>query len=212
MTIPEAKLRVLFALLFSSPDPVTLDRIRDVLHPADSSDSQGDLEPETLSPRQYVDALAVWVRERNLPLELHQVGRAWRLLTSEDLGDVLDNVRRRAANERLGPAALEVLSLVAYRQPVLKADIDAIRGVQSGPHLRHLLDLKLVRILGRAELPGRPFLYGTTREFLDCFGLRDLGELPEAGRLAAPVEEGPQGEESEGGDVTGQPDAASPPD
>lgn len=180
--VPEDKLRLLFALLFSSPEAVTQDRIRQVLYP------EGD--GEVAGPKEHLDALEEWMRARDLPLSVHQVGRSWRLLTSEDLADALVTVRKEAQKERLGPATLEVLALVAYRQPVLKADVDAIRGVQSGPHLRHLLDMRLVRILGRAELPGRPFLYGTTREFLDTFGLRDLSELPEAGRLAVPAEPG----------------------
>ena len=180
----EDKLRLLFALLFSSPEAVTQDRVRQVLYP------DGSEEAEQASPREHLEALEAWMAARDLPLVLHAVGRAWRLLTCEELADELISVRKQAQKERLGPATLEVLALVAYRQPVLKADVDAIRGVQSGPHLRHLLDMRMVRILGRAQLPGRPFLYGTTKEFLDSFGLRDLGELPEAGRLAVPAEPG----------------------
>ncbi len=214
--VPDEKLRLLFALLFSSPDAVTLDRIREVLYPqqgaggeqgagadqgADAepnspvgADRQDDADLEAFSPRQHLEALEQWLDEKDLPLQLHQVGRSWRLLTSEEVADELASVQRKVHQDRMGPAALEVLSLVAYRQPVLKADVDAIRGVKSGPHLRHLLDLRLVRILGRADLPGRPFLYGTTREFLDRFGLRDLKDLPEAGRLATPAEAPPASE------------------
>lgn len=201
--ISEEKLRLLFALLFASPDAVNLERIRQVLYPAKAAAEAeaaeaGDsgeanpavVEEEHFSPRQHLEALEIWMADRNLPLTLHQVGRSWRLLTSEEMADALQAVRKSTQKETLGPAALEVLALVAYRQPVLKADIDAIRGVKSGSHLRHLLDLRLVRILGRAELPGRPFLYGTSREFLDRFGLRDLADLPEAGRLANPAEQG----------------------
>ncbi len=180
--IAEEKIRLLFALLFSSPEAVTLDRIREVLYP-----EQG----ENFSPQQHLTALQNWMAERNLPLALHKVGRAWRLLTSEEVAEDLVSVRQQVHKDRMGPAALEVLSLVAYRQPVLKADIDAVRGVKSGPHLRHLLDMRLIRILGRSELPGRPFLYGTTREFLDRFGLAELKDLPEAGRLASPAEAPP---------------------
>lgn len=196
--IAEEKLRLLFALLFASPEAVNLERIRQVLYPMSASDAaEGeaavatgeDQAQEHFSPRQHLDALEAWMAERNLPLVLHQVGRNYRILTSEDMAESLQAVRRSSQKESLGPAALEVLALVAYRQPVLKADIDAIRGVKSGSHLRHLLDLRLVRILGRAELPGRPFLYGTSREFLDRFGLRDLEDLPEAGRLANPAEQ-----------------------
>ncbi len=198
--ISNDKLRLLFALLFASPEPVNLERIRQVLYPAaaeskdaeteDAAANEGQ-EVEKFSPRQHLQALEAWMAERDLPLVLHQVGRSWRLLTCEEMAESLQAVRKSVQKESIGPAALEVLALVAYRQPVLKADIDAIRGVKSGSHLRHLLDLHLVRILGRAELPGRPFLYGTSKVFLDRFGLRDLADLPEAGRLANPAEAPP---------------------
>lgn len=190
-SVPEDKLRLLFALLFSSPEAVTRDRIREVLYPALPDGEGGEVSEEAVAPRDHLPALQAWIDARELPLVVHQVGRAWRLLTSEDVADELTVVRKKVHKERMGPAALEVLSLVAYRQPILKADIDAVRGVKSGPHLRHLLDLRLVRILGRADLPGRPFLYGTTREFLDRFGLSELKDLPEAGRLAVPAEAQP---------------------
>ena len=189
--VPEEKLRLLFALLFSSPEPVTQDRVREVLYPVTPDGEGGEVSEEAASPRDHLDALQAWIDQRDLPLMVHKVGRAWRLLTSEEVAEELATVRKKVHKERMGPAALEVLSLVAYRQPILKADIDAVRGVKSGPHLRHLLDLRLVRILGRADLPGRPFLYGTTREFLDRFGLQDLKDLPEAGRLANPAEAPP---------------------
>lgn len=184
---PHDRLRLLFALLFSSPEPVSLERVREVLYPRAEADAAAP-ESERFSPREHLDALERWIAARELPLVVRPVGKAWRLLTAEDVAAALEPVRKRADAERLGPAALEVLALVAYRQPVLKADVDAIRGVKSGPHLRHLLDLRLVRIVGRAALPGRPFLYGTTREFLDRFGLESLRDLPEAGRLTAPAE------------------------
>lgn len=186
--MPHDRLRLLFALLFSSPEPVALDRIREVLYPP-AADALAESAPERFSPREHLDALERWIAERDLPLVVRPVGKAWRLLTGEDVAAPLESVRKQAEKERLGPAALEVLALVAYRQPVLKADVDAIRGVKSGPHLRHLLDLRLVKIVGRAALPGRPFLYGTTREFLDRFGLESLSDLPEAGRLTAPAEQ-----------------------
>ena len=196
-TVSHEKLRLLFALLFSSPDPVSQDRIREVLYAlvpeTGTPDSPPAPEPdaEQLSPRQHIEALEIWMTERDLPLVVQRVGKAFRILTNEEVAEDLSSVRKKVHAEMLGPAALEVLALVAYRQPLLKADIDAIRGVKSGPHLRHLLDLRVIRILGRAELPGRPFLYGTTREFLDRFGLKDLKDLPEAGRLSSPAEAAP---------------------
>ncbi len=206
-----------------------MERMRQVLYPTQGpaegkDESQGEEQDavpapapaeEVASPRQHLEALEAWMEERNLPLVLHQVGKSYRLLTTEDYADDLQAARKASRAERVGPAALEVLALVAYRQPLLKADIDAIRGVKSGGHLRHLLDLRLVRILGRAELPGRPFLYGTTRTFLDRFGLRDLSELPEAGRLASSAEPGvslspPAAESVASAAPSGNPESATP--
>ncbi len=210
--IAEEKLALLFALLFSSPEPVTLDRIRQVLYPAPPAEGQDGAEgpasedEERHSPGEHLQALESWIEAKGLPLKLHRVGKSWRLLTSEAVAQALAPVRKQVHKERVGPAALEVLALVAYRQPVLKADVDAIRGVNSGPHLRHLLDLRLIRILGRADLPGRPFLYGTTRDFLDRFGLRDLQDLPRAERLAFPAEAPPSGRGEPG--EAGEPEEA----
>ena len=86
---------------------------------------------------------------------------------------------------RLSAPALETLTVVAYRQPILRANVEAIRGVQCGEILRQLMERDLVRIVGRSDDLGRPLLYGTTKRFLEVFGLRSLGDLPRAGELAA---------------------------
>ena len=86
---------------------------------------------------------------------------------------------------RLSQAALEVLAIVAYKQPIIRADIEAIRGVACGPILRHLLEVRLVKITGRSPQLGHPMLYGTTRRFLQHFGLKDVRELPRTTALAA---------------------------
>jgi len=78
----------------------------------------------------------------------------------------------------LSPAAMETLAVIAYRQPVLKADIDRVRGVDVSGALKGLLEKKLIKMLGRKDVPGRPMMYGTSREFLEIFNLKDLGELP----------------------------------
>jgi segregation and condensation protein B len=104
---------------------------------------------------------------------------------------------------RLSVPALETLSVVAYRQPVPRAEIEAIRGVQCGEILRQLMERDLVRIVGRSEELGRPFLYGTTKQFLQVFGLRHLDELPRSNLLrAAPGETAPGGVPNESRDST----------
>ena len=98
-TVPEDKLRLLFALLFSSPEPVTLDRVREVLYPATPDGEGGEVVDEGASPREHLDALQAWIDQRELPLMVHKVGRAWRLLTSEDVAEDLATVRKKVHKE-----------------------------------------------------------------------------------------------------------------
>jgi len=95
-------------------------------------------------------------------------------------------LERMRAPDRLSPTSLETLAIVAYRQPIIRAEVDAIRGVQSGPILRSLMERKLVRVVGRSDQPGRPLLYGTTKRFLDHFGLASVKDLPRVEDLKAP--------------------------
>jgi segregation and condensation protein B len=106
---------------------------------------------------------------------------------------------------RLSRAALEALAIVAYKQPVSRPEVDAIRGVNSEGVLESLMERRLVRIAGRKEAPGRPFLYETTREFLIAFGLRDLNDLPKVeGELIIPDLAGDAAEATASGEATGE--------
>jgi len=107
-----------------------------------------------------------------------QVANGWQFMTLPQYGEILSAVQRTRAATRLGPAAMETLAVVAYKQPVLRAEIEAIRGVACGEVLRTLMDRKVVKIVGRAEELGRPMLYGTTKRFLELFGLASLKDLP----------------------------------
>jgi len=102
----------------------------------------------------------------------------FRLVVAPDHADWVRLLRGEVRPQRLSPAALETLAIVAYRQPVTRADMEAIRGVSVESALQRLLELELVQVTGRADLPGRPLTYGTTERFLDFTGLRSLGELP----------------------------------
>ena len=101
-----------------------------------------------------------------------------RLLTLPEVFPYLKRLRKVKKAERLSPAALETLAVIAYRQPVMRAEIEAIRGVKVGPTVRTLLEHKLIDIVGRADVPGKPLQYGTTQHFLDHFGLPSLKDLP----------------------------------
>ncbi len=110
-------------------------------------------------------------------IELVEVAKGFRLQTVPDMARWVTRMRQ-AAPQRLSKASLEVLAIVAYRQPVTRAEVEHLRGVDSSGPLRFLLEKDLVRIAGRKEVPGRPILYGTTRRFLELFHLKDLSQLP----------------------------------
>jgi segregation and condensation protein B len=128
--------------------------------------------------RSLVRELARRLRNRGSAMQPVEVAGGVQLLTRPQLADWLTKVHPPSGELRLSPPALETLAVAAYRQPVTRAEIEAIRGVQCGEILRVLMERDFLRIVGRSEELGRPFLYGTTRKFLQVFGLRRLEQLP----------------------------------
>jgi len=144
--------------------------------------------------KQAVEQLNDVYQRTGRSFRIEQVAGGWQILTLPAFAEVVSGIRRTRAVTKLGPAAMETLAIVAYKQPVLRADIEAIRGVACGEVLRSLMERKLVRIAGRAEELGRPMLYGTTSRFLELFGLASLKDLPpvEQFQPRQPVEDSPQ--------------------
>lgn len=164
--------RAVAALLFASSEPLSNQRIAAVL--------------EHTTPAHVADALdriSARLVASGLPFELTAIAGGWQLLSARDMADVVSRFVKARRDDRVSPAALETLAVVAYRQPVTKAEIEAIRGVQAGPILRTLVDRGLVKVAGRSEDPGHALLYGTTRKFLDTFGLANLEDLPRDSEL-----------------------------
>ncbi len=167
---------VVEALLFASDAPLEAERIREVLDLADGEEA-----------RALVRELAARYDAAARSLQIIEVGGGYRMVTRPDMASWLVRLARARTHVRLSRPALETLAIVAYKQPVSRPEIDAARGVNSEGVLENLLERRLVRITGRKEAPGRPFLFETTREFLVTFGLRDLGDLPRVdGDLALP--------------------------
>ena len=167
---------VLLALLFASDTPVEAERIQEVL----------DLESRAAA-RELVDELRQRLDGESRALQVMEAGGGFRLVTRAEMAPWLIKLQRSKTKSRLSRAALEALAIVAYRQPVSRPEVDAVRGVNSEGVLDSLLDRRMVRIAGRKESAGRPFLYETTREFLVAFGLRDLSDLPKVdGELIVP--------------------------
>jgi len=164
--------RAVSALVFASPEPLGKGRLGQLL--------------ERPRPGRITDALQevqTRLEASGLPLELRQIAGGWRLMTAPETHETVARLVKARKADKLSPAGLETLAVVAYRQPVTKAEIEAIRGVQCGAMLRNLVDRGLARVTGRADLPGAPLQYGTTKEFLDRFGMASLGDLPRDGEL-----------------------------
>jgi len=162
----EALLPQLEALLFVAQEPLSTRRLADLVG------------AEASAVRDAMVRLQERFAGRERGVHLVEIAGGWRLLTNPACADVVADLKGRKAKDRLSGAALETLAIIAYKQPVSRAEIERIRGVGVGPVLRHLLELGLVKVAGREEGLGRALLYGTTQEFLDRFGLRSPKDLP----------------------------------
>ena len=159
-------LQIVEALLFASDSPLELHRIQEVL------------ELDAGAARALMEAVIRRYDEGGSALQIVEVGGGYRMATRSELAQWLLKLQRSRTRSRFSKPALETLAIVAYRQPISRAEIEALRGVNVEGVLTTLLERRLVKVVGRRPTPGRPLLYGTTREFLTHFGLRDLDELP----------------------------------
>ena len=172
--IETAEMEAVFeALLFASPDPQPEAKLLDVFPEGDRERAAEALE--AVLDRYRVDATG---GAPNRGVVLDRAGGGYRLVTRSDLHPYLRRFFEVAGRGRLSMAAVETLAIVAYRQPVTNPEIQELRGRNSAGVLKTLLERRLIRISGRKEVVGSPFLYATTREFLLHFGLRSLSELP----------------------------------
>ena len=163
------------ALLFSSDQPLSLSLL------AESLDAPPDEVAGVLA------RLGEEYAARNAGVELREIAGGHLLVTTPDQAEWVGRLLRGRKKMRLSRAGLETMAIIAYKQPVTKSEVEAIRGVDSSAVLATLLERNLVTIRGRSKVVGRPLLYGTTQEFLDYFGLRDLAELPRPEELRALV-------------------------
>jgi len=172
---PEERFRILESMIFVSPTPVRLSELAEA-----TGWSEGQIER---------DLKQVEGRYLDHGMELQRVAGAYRLVTKAELSEHVERLIGVQTRRRLTRSQLETLAVVAYRQPVTRAQVEAYRGVNCERLLSQLSDLRLIREAGRAELPGRPYLYATTVEFLRYFGLEKLDHLPDMGELKRqPVE------------------------
>ncbi len=177
-SLPDAPMKaVLEALMFASEEPVTAEEIGGILG-KDRAEIQ--------------DALEALCREYSSPgggLRVQRLAGGFRITTDPVLGPFVREMVRSRNKQRLSRAALETLAVVAYKQPITAPEIQEIRGVNPSAILNSLLERRLIRILGRKKVVGKPFLYGTTREFMILFGLNSLADLPSLQEFEAMVQE-----------------------
>lgn len=160
------RLAILEALLFVAEEPLPLSKLQEILADASSADTDGSLRD-----------LAVRLESEGRGVMVQEVAGGFRLTTRPDVHAWIQKLQQ-VKPARLSRAALETLAIVAYRQPITRAEVEAIRGVAVDGVLRTLLERELVRMMGRKAEAGRPMLYGTSQQFLEHFGLRELGDLP----------------------------------
>ncbi len=166
---------VIEALLLGTHHPLTAGRLAELM----------DL-PSTRPVRNAIQQLNVAYEAGGRAFRIEQVAGGYQILTLPRYGDHLKKLHQREIDAKLTKAALETLAIIAYKQPILRADVEAIRGVACGETIRSLMEKHLVKIAGRAEEPGRPILYGTTKRFLELFGLNSLKDLPQPEAGAKP--------------------------
>jgi segregation and condensation protein B len=159
--------RVIEAVLFVFGGPVALKRIQDAVP-----------EVEVSAIRQAIQELNAEYTAAHRAFQVQEVAGGYQLVTVPEVAPWVKRALERPKPDVVSTAALETLAIIAYRQPITKAEIEAIRGVDVSASLDTLLERQFVRIAGRKDSPGRPFLYGTTSEFLRHFGLKSLEALP----------------------------------
>ena len=162
-----APVQIIEALLFSSDAPLSAARLTELV---------GSGTPAGI--RKQIAALNEKYARAGLSFRIEVIARGYQMMTLPDFRPWIAKLHKQRSETRLSAAALETLAIIAYKQPIIRADVEAIRGVACSEVIGRLREMGLIRIVGRAEVVGRPLLYSTTRKFLDVFGLADLDDLP----------------------------------
>jgi segregation and condensation protein B len=213
--LPELK-QIIGAMLFVRKEPLTAAEIRRVL--SSTAERRGGVTADfaKANEKQVREAVAELERElaeRKLGFHLIEVAGGWRLENDANCGPWLRVMLQKGRGTRLSLPALETLAIIAYRQPCVRSEIEAVRGVAVDAILRNLLEMQLIRVIGRSELPGRPWMFGTTQKFMEHFGLKSLDDLPgtdelrrleaeQSARAKKPAAQAPETPAEEAGQMT----------
>ncbi len=165
---------VIEAILFATDEPLTEGKLASIV------------ETTAKQVRESVENLNAKYTAHHSAFRIEQIAGGFQMLTLNLYNPWLKKMLRARSDNKLSPAAMETLAIIAYKQPIIRADIESIRGVAVGEVIRSLMYKGLVKIAGRAEILGRPMLYGTTKKFLEVFGLNSLKDLPKAEELKNP--------------------------
>ncbi|NWF99154.1 MAG: SMC-Scp complex subunit ScpB [Nitrospirae bacterium] len=157
---------ILEALLFLSGEVLTISSVKDIIN-----------LPENDIKNLFAELIKEY-NEKNSGILIAEIAGGYQMVTNPWYAEWIKKFKNTHFSNRLSMPALETLAIIAYKQPIIRAEIEQIRGVNSDSAIRTLYEKRLIKIMGRKEGPGRPFLYGTTREFLQYFGLKDLTDLP----------------------------------
>jgi len=163
------------AMLFASEKPLTMEQVRAALDKMDPAEV-----------RRLIDELKAEYEQNNRGIRITEVAGGWMMITASGFAPFLKKLFKDRHTERLSKQALESLAIIAYKQPLTRLEIESLRNVNVDGVMKSLLDKNLIRICGRKKVPGRPFVYGTTRQFLEHFGLMSLEDLPKIEELNTP--------------------------
>jgi len=172
---PDEVKRIVEALLFAVQEPISVRKINEII---DGTDTKGI--------RDVIQQLREEYDTHDRVFQIEEIANGFQLLSRPEYHEWISKIRKKSSENKLSQPALETLSIIAYKQPIIRAEIEAIRGVQSGQMIRTLIEKGLVKITGRDEVLGRPLLYGTTTKFLDHFGLKSIKDLPKVEDLEMP--------------------------
>ncbi|HHT9110504.1 MAG TPA: SMC-Scp complex subunit ScpB [Candidatus Brocadiaceae bacterium] len=166
---------IIEALIFATEEPIPLRKLTEIIEGMDS-----------LQIQEAIQQLKSDYDLQGRSFQIEEIAGGYQLFTRPEYYEWVAKLRKKAGDTKLSQAALETLAIIAYKQPILRADIESIRGVQTGQIVRLLMEKDLVKVVGRDESLGHPLLYGTTKRFLEYFGLKDIKELPKVEELEAP--------------------------
>lgn len=193
-SLPKQEQKIaLEALLFTMEEPLDINRLMKILasNESNSADEQDIIEYELLDKigfnREYVKNLINELNNENSdndrPFRIIESGGGYSLVTSRKYGKIVGKINKNIVRRKLSNANLETIAIIAYRQPISRPGIESIRGVNSKEIINGLIDKGFVRIIGKSDAPGNPYLYGTTTDFLKAFGLNSLDDLPKLKEL-----------------------------